>query len=131
MSFQSVHKILALVFLLCVGFDLVIADVLFPHCAGHIEANSDEITTAAHHTGESHLLATAHTVQQPDLASGRYAVDENDGCDHCCFGCCSHITSTTVFTFARPDVPPLVFAAEPVPLVMSLWQRLYRPPKSF
>lgn len=130
MSFQSVHKTLALVFLLCIGFDLMIADVLFPHCAGHLEVSSDEITTAVQHTDKSDPVAPRHSVQQPELVSGNYPVDEDDGCDHCCFGCCSHITSTTVFTFARPDVPPLVFAAERVLLGSSRLQRLFRPPKS-
>lgn len=127
MSFQSVHKMLAFAFLLCVGFDLMIADVLFPHCVGHIEVCADQHSTPAHQSLDE--PATSAT-NQPEMDSGNYVRDDDAGCDHCCFGCCSHITSTTVFTFARPDVPPLAFATERVPLVSSVLQRLFRPPKS-
>lgn len=131
MSFHSVQKTLALVFLLFVGFDLMIADMVFPHCAEHIEVCRNDIHLTFDQSSGHTQPAMAEVPNQPELFSGEYSVEGTDGCDHCCFGCCSHITSTTVFTFARPDVPPLVFAAEPVPLVISLWQRLYRPPKSF
>lgn len=131
MSFHSVHKMLALVFLLFVGFDLMIADVVFPHCVEHIEVCRNDISLTFDHPGERAQVAMAEGTNQPELFSGQYSVEGSDGCDHCCFGCCSHITSTTVFTFARPEVPPLVFAAEGVPLVASLVPRLYRPPKSF